>query len=462
MVLDHSKPHQKYFERICAIPHVSYNEKALSDYIVSRARELGYWHHQDELHNVIVRVPASPGYEDSEPLMLQGHMDMVGTKLPDCGHDFDNDPLQLYVEDGVLRARGTTLGADDGVAVAYMLAIMDEREAPHPPLDCVFTVQEEVGCVGARATAESGLIRARRMIGLDAAGEHVTVVGNYCSDKLITDLPLRRAPLAGERVLRLELSGIAPPSFGLEALDERANAVKYLAWLLQNAGGELRLISLCGGTAENAHPLSCTAELAARDADSVRARLTELTDKGLRLELTESAAEEAFDAESTAAALAMIGELPNGTIEHTDEYMLTSNLIGMVETTAEGLRLTGSTRCRSSELNGALLASLRAVADKYGARQSTEVRYRSWDYMASSPLREFFARLVRSEWGREIREEICPGGLEISDYAAAIPGLDAIAIGPLSGDYHVPAEWLDLASFDRVYDILLKMLENLK
>ena len=148
-ILDHEgKKYRKFFEDICSIPHVSYNEKALSDYIVNFAEERGLWHKQDEVWNVIIKKPASPGYEEHEPVMIQGHIDMVGVKLPESDHNFETDPLPIYVEDGFIRSKGTTLGADCGHGISYMLGVLDDNSLKHPPIEALFTVQEEVGIGG--------------------------------------------------------------------------------------------------------------------------------------------------------------------------------------------------------------------------------------------------------------------------------------------------------------------------
>lgn len=184
-VLDQLKPNQKYFEAICDIPHPSTEEKAVSDYVCSVAEKLGLDYEQDKFGNVIVRKPASKGYEDTPVVMLEGHMDMVCVKTPESTHDFSHDPIEIYVDDkGDIRAKDTTLGADDGYGVAYMLAVMEE-DFPHPPLELVFTVQEENGCNGVDAL-DAGKLKSRRMIGLDVMGE--TVEYTSCVSCFTSDL----------------------------------------------------------------------------------------------------------------------------------------------------------------------------------------------------------------------------------------------------------------------------------
>ncbi|MBR2287867.1 MAG: M20/M25/M40 family metallo-hydrolase, partial [Clostridia bacterium] len=234
-VLDPKKPHQRYFEAISAIPRASTKEKAVSDYVVSVAREQGLEVRQDELWNVVVKKPATPGLEHAEPVMLQAHLDMVCVKSPESTHNFDTDPLELYVENGHIRARGTTLGADDGYGVAYLLALMEDDDFPHPPLELVFTSQEENGCWGARGLDMSD-IRARRMIGLDVMEsdrENVCCVSCFCSDKMTLAREVHSVPAEGT-ALRLTVDGIQPIREGAQVHPELYNAIKLTARVLSD------------------------------------------------------------------------------------------------------------------------------------------------------------------------------------------------------------------------------------
>jgi len=268
-----NKPHRKYLEAICAIPRPSCKEKQVSEYIISVAEKLGLDYETDELFNVIVRKPASPGLENSPALMLQAHTDMVCVKAPDKDFCFDTDPLDIYVEDEILRARGTTLGADDGYGVAYLLAAMEE-EFVHPPLELVFTSQEENGCYGAQALNCSHL-KSRRMIGLDVMGqetEYTCTVSCFCSDRLrvIKDCDLISAK--GD-VISLKVSGIQPVHEGVNVHPEIHNAIKILARLLKVAaerGISLNLVSAEGGEAENYNPVTASVVIATGNAEELK------------------------------------------------------------------------------------------------------------------------------------------------------------------------------------------------
>lgn len=226
MLLDQTRLENYYFEQITTIPHVSKNEKQLSDYVVSIAKKLGYEYDQDNLYNVTVIVLASANYENQDAVLLSGHMDMVGTKTGDSLFNFDTDALNLYLEGNILKAYQTTLGADDGIAVAYMLALMSEaKQFNHPRLECVFTVQEEIGCNGSRFVDTSRL-QAKKMIGLDTVGEHQITVGNYCSDRVdfVKDLNWIHQQQTG---YTLTLTGFDASVVTTKKLTYKDNAILY-------------------------------------------------------------------------------------------------------------------------------------------------------------------------------------------------------------------------------------------
>ena len=231
MLLDQTRLENYYFEQITTIPHVSKNEKQLSDYVVSIAKKLGYEYDQDNLYNVIVIVLASANYENQDAVLLSGHMDMVGTKTGDSTFNFDTDALNIYLEGNILKAKETTLGANDGVAVAYMLSLMSEaKQFNHPRLECVFTVQEEIGCNGSRFVDTSRL-QAKKMIGLDTVGEHQITVGNYCSDcvDFVKDLNWIHQQQTG---YMFTLTGFDAPVVTTKKLTYKDNAILYIAhWL---------------------------------------------------------------------------------------------------------------------------------------------------------------------------------------------------------------------------------------
>ena len=251
----------RFFEDISAIPRGSHNEKAISDYLVSFAKERGLWVNQDAANNVIIKKPASAGAENTAPVMLQGHLDMVCEKLAGVEHDFETEGLDLIVEDGVLRANGTTLGGDNGAAVALMMTVLDDDTLRHPPLECVFTVCEEVGLDGAKALDKSQL-DSRTMINLDSEEEGVATVSCAGGMRYALVRPAQREEAHGFPV-SLEIRGLLGGHSGSDIHKERRNGVKLMARVLRHltAGKDCRLMAFDGGSKDNAIPRECSASV---------------------------------------------------------------------------------------------------------------------------------------------------------------------------------------------------------
>ena len=237
-----------YFYEISRIPRGSFHEERIADYIEQFARDRGLWCVRDSLHNLIVKKLGSPGREQEKPLMLQAHTDMVCAKEPWSEHDFTRDPIDIREEDGWMRANGTTLGADDGAGVANILALLDEPDLSHPPLECVFTVQEEDGMGGAKGLDMSGL-ESRRMIGLDGIQEGTTIYSASAvrGCKFWGEFPRDGAPAGA--MYRLRVSGLTSGHGALMIGAERANAIKVSARLLRQLARTcgIRLAGLQGG-----------------------------------------------------------------------------------------------------------------------------------------------------------------------------------------------------------------------
>lgn len=477
-VLDHTKPAQKYFEEISRIPHNSNEEKAISDYIVTFAKAHGLWCHQDELWNVIVKKPASPGYEDAPSVMLQGHMDMVCVKTEESTHDFAKDPLELYVENCILHARGTSLGADDGVGVAYMLAVLEDDSIKHPALECVFTVQEETGMYGAKGI-DGTLLSARRMIGLDAAGETSSFVACYCSDRIEIVKALTFEEVRGQ-ICAFKISGLETINPGECVHQEAGNGIKMMGRLLYRLLSEGIAINLCGlegGIAENHNPRECIASFVCDKALMEKAKtilqqelqlLDNEFDKAghpARLDFTEVPdVKGMLPAKASEEIINLIYLLPNNVFQwsfHLKEMMSVNN-IGLISLDEEKLYILMSTRSRVESSAIQLQKHCEALASVYADTVVVTSRYRPWAYNPDSYMRKLTNRILQQKWGKQLEEMVCCGGLEMAVFADKLPGLDVVMIGPIYMDMHKTSEWLDLESFDRVYEILLLILEELK
>ncbi len=473
------KANQKYFEAICAIPHPSGKEKAISDFVAETGKRFGYKVTQDALWNVVVRIPASPGCEQAPPVMLQAHLDMVCVKTPDSDHVFEKDPLKLYVDgQGHIRARETTLGADDGYGVAYLLAVIEEAETfKHPELELVFTSQEENGCWGAKALDMTG-IRSRRMIGLDvmeSTKENVCCVSCFCSDLLVLRKEMSQIRAAGEG-LKIVVDGIQPIREGAQVHPELYNAIKLSARLLcaaRDEGIRFHLVSMHGGEAENYNPVACETVLVTEDEEAFTAFVgrqlklcaEEIEDgrQATKLTVEKCMTTGYFDEASGSSVLDALLLLPSNTvsIDQRTQEMTSTCCVGTVCLDKRGFEVTMSDRARSDSFRRSILEKVRTVARVTGCTLAAEERYAPWVYRADSFMLKKTADLMERYYGDKMIETVCPGGLEACDFLPKIPDLDIVMFAPIGEKCHSTEEYLDLSSFDRVYDFLKTLLSEL-
>ncbi|MGI6166812.1 MAG: aminoacyl-histidine dipeptidase [Eubacteriales bacterium] len=463
----------RFFEEISAIPRGSKNEAKIADYLEKFAGERGLFCYRDKLHNVLIKAPATAGYEKEPAVLLQGHTDMVCEKNSGTRHDFLYDPLELYIEGDWLRARGTTLGADNGVAVALMLALLDGGEE-HPAIECLFTVQEEIGLIGAGGFDYS-LISARRMINLDSEGEGQAVVG--CAGGCRTDirLPYEPVPATGEAVV-LKLGGLAGGHSGMDIGRGRTNAIKLMGRLLLALRREVdyNIISIDGGLAENAIPRECEAVLAAADASAVEDVATRFAseipaelsreDSGFSLACSRRELPEfMMSAADTKKVAAMLASFSNGVIEMSRnipglvEY---SRNLGIVRTHADKVCFAISMRSSLEARIDVSCDYLSAFAGLCGAEAEHHSRYPGWKFDAVSPLRDKYIEVCRRVLGREPQILTIHAGLECGIIKAAVPDMDIISIGPTIKNIHTPDEALNLPSYERFWQIVTGILEK--
>lgn len=459
-----------YFEELCAIPHGSRDTKRISDYCVNFAKEHGLRYVQDAHNNVVIYKDAAPGYEDHPTVILQGHLDMVCEKDADCDIDFSTDGLRLAHDGQYIYAEGTTLGGDDGIAVAYALAVLASKELKHPPLEAVFTVDEEIGMLGADAM-DMSVLRGRVLLNCDSEDEGILTVSCAGGATSALTLPIGRAMCLG-KVLRVGVKGLTGGHSGVEINKGRANANKVLAQTLR--GLPLRLISIDGGSKDNAIPRASEAYLVSEDPklptmlkerwDAVRAALPtgETT--------VEFYCEEAqsdllpMDWESSAYALELLNELPNGVQAMSADIeglVQTSLNLGILETRADDVRMTFSVRSSVNAEKTALIETLRKLGARFGARYDESGEYPAWEYRKESRLRDVMVRTFRELYGREPVVEAIHAGLECGIFSDRLPGLDAVSFGPQMHDIHTSRERLDIASTERTWEYLVKILEAL-
>lgn len=469
----------QYFEDISAIPRGSGNEKGISDFLVAFARERGLDVYQDEVYNVIIRKPASAGAEDAAPVMMQGHIDMVCDKLAGVEHDFERDGLELVVEDGVLTANGTTLGADNGIAVALMMTVLDDDTLVHPALECVFTTDEETGLVGAE-TLDKSQISARIMINLDSEEEGVATVS--CAGGVTVTLT---RGLALERVdgslLTVAISGLLGGHSGSDIHLERGNANLLMARIVEQVlrGTDARLVSFDGGSKDNAITRECTARLVLADAaDAQRAAgiahavaqdiaaELEVFDPSFAcaVEVADGASADAMSTEDAWALVRTIRLAPNGVLRRNvaaDGFVEVSSNLGVVATEGASVRMLLAPRSSIASLQEEIKDRIQTLADAFGFSASFDNEYPGWSYTEHSHVREVFQASYCELFGEELKIESIHAGLECGLFTEALPGLDAIAVGPTLADVHTPDEHMPLDSAERFYRLLVDVLARL-
>lgn len=477
-VLDHLEPNSvfRFFEELCAIPHGSRNTGAVSDWCVAFARARGLEYYRDGADNVIIIRESTPGYEDAAPVILQGHLDMVCEREPGCGKDMAREGLELAVDGDFIYAKGTTLGGDDGIAVAMALAILDDASIPHPRLEVVLTTDEEIGMLGAAALDASPL-RGRQLINLDSEEEGVFTVS--CAGGSLTRcaLPVRRELFPGA-ALRLRVSGLAGGHSGTEIHRGRANADLLLGRLLRamSAVTELRLVSADGGLKDNAIPVAAEAVVAVSDADRAKDAAAALaaalegeyrtTDPVLSVEiLPAETAETPMDAASTRRALCLLACAPNGVQEMSHDIpglVQTSLNLGILETTETELSAAFCVRSSVASQKELLHDRLRCLTEQLGGTVDITGDYPAWEYRRDSVLRERMVEAFREQYGRAPRIEAIHAGVECGLLCGKLPGLDCVSIGPDLTEIHTPRERMSISSVQRVWAFVLEVLRRSK
>ena len=464
----------EYFEDISAIPRGSGNEAGIAAYLCAFAEKTGLEYHTDALHNVLIRKPASPGFEAHPPVILQGHTDMVCEKNADVAHDFLRDGLRLRVDGGWLSAEGTTLGGDDGAAVAMMLAILGDEKAEHPALECVFTVQEETGMDGA-VGFDWSLVRGRTMINLDSETPGVATVS--CAGGATGSIRFSaEAQPVGGRALRVSVTGLAGGHSGADIHLGRANAILTLCRILSETAEKtpLRLGSLNGGNKSNAIPRECDAVIAVEDAAEARAQIAAAAervrnelcaaDAGFSVKTEEAPAEEALSAEDTRRILAFASLVPNGVQSRTPdvpELVESSSSLGIVRTEAGETVFTVMPRSSAESRLDLIIRKISLLAGLLGAQADFVDRYPGWEYAPASRVRDVYLAAYRETTGTEARVEAIHAGLECGVIGQKLGGMDAVSIGPDLRDIHTPDERMQLDSFAETFALVKRMLAML-
>ena len=480
-VLEHLEPKAvfHFFEDLTRIPHGSRNTKAISDYCAAFARARGLWVYQDELNNVIIKKPASAGYEAAPAVILQGHLDMVAEKTPESPIDMTKDALALRVEGDYVSADGTTLGGDDGIAIAMALAAMDDKTLRHPRIEAVFTVDEEVGMDGAFALDCSDL-KGKKLLNLDSEEEGVFTVSCAGGVRLDCTLELKQESAADMTGYRVTISGLKGGHSGMNIKDGRGNANCLMARTLYSAMERcpsLRVSDLTGGQFDNVICLRNDAlvALSAADAPAFEAFIKEfdatlkneyaVTDGGISLVCEKADVPAAFSAADTSRLLHVLLALPQGVQEMSADFpglVQTSLNLGVMRTDEHGVKCSFSVRSCIASQKDMLIQRVKAIVEFGGGTVGERSNYPGWQYDRDSALRKEIEAVYRDLTGRDGKIEATHGGLECGLLIEKIPGLDAVSMGPELHDVHSVNERLNVASTARVYELVCEVLKRSK
>ena len=468
-----------YFEQIAAIPHGSRNTKAISDFLVNFAKEHNLVWYQDENNNVVIVKEASAGYEAAEPIIIQGHMDMVCEKEKGVDIDFEKDGLKLYIDGDFLKAEGTTLGGDDGIAVAYALALLDSQEIAHPKLEVVITVDEEIGMLGADAI-DLSMLTGHTMLNIDSDVEGSFLTGCAGGMAVNVTLPIKRVMQSGEKVA-LTITGLEGGHSGSEIDKEHGNANILMGRLLRALFEEtpFGIISLAGGLKDNAIPRECVTELLVPQenvnlvkeiADKLDIELKKefmTADPSVCIEFEDLGKKEEsiLDFGSVSRVIFYLRSVPNG-VQHMSQVMHgmveTSLNLGIMELKEDALHTVTSIRSSVGTRKADLLDRVTAIVELLGGEVEVEGDYPAWEYKQDSSLRPQIAKVYKQLYGKDPVFETIHAGLECGLLSEKIKNLDCVSFGPDNFDIHTPKERLSISSTGRVWDFIVEFLRQAK
>ena len=485
-VLSSLEPHKvfEYFEEICSIPHGSSNTKKISDYLVTFAREHDLRYIKDQSNNVIIFKDGTPGYEASAPVMLQGHMDMVCEKGKDCNIDFERDGLELVLKDGIISANGTTLGGDDGIAVAYALAILDSSDIPHPPLEAVFTVDEEIGMLGA-AAIDCSPLKSKIMLNLDSEDEGYLLVSCAGAVTAASHIPVSFIPAADKTLMSINISGLLGGHSGVEIDKNRANANILFGRILYTLNRKLsfNLVSIEGGLKDNAIVKTAVAVIAVNESDiqTVKDCVSHMEDLfkheyvvsdpdiKVAAEITDSSSEAAandmMDNISTNRVIAALVNMPYGIqgMSSNIKGLVESSLnLGILKTTDTEVVLSYCVRSSIASRKQEMLDKITSLTELLSGYVTLTGDYPAWEYRQDSPLRDLMKDIFTEQYGREPVIQALHAGVECGLFAGKIPDLDCVSFGPDMKDIHTTNESMDVESVKRTWEYTLEILKRLK
>lgn len=470
----------EYFDKVSSIPRATFDEERIAEYICDFARERGFFFIRDEYNNVFVRMPASHGREGEEAILLQGHTDMVCEKNAGVEHDFSTDGIELYESEGFIIAKGTTLGADNGTAVAIMLYILDGAEgniASHPTIECLFTAAEEKGLVGAGAFDYS-VVTATRMINMDSADESEIIVG--CAGGQRSELIMEASAVeTADGAFRISIKGLFGGHSGEDINKGRANANKLMGRALNiiSQSFDIRLSTVYGGSKDNAIPRECESVFASNASFEALASLCADIERDIRDELVSDDSEFALTLEPCEGSCAVFGKedskklifllctVADGVFKYCEGLsgiVEFSRNLGVCEIDANLGKAMLVFMARSSKDSqiAASSAELSAYADMLGMTHVLSNSYSGWDGSPTSPLCLLYSDTYKELFGEACRVNVIHAGLECGVIKKLCPKLDIISCGAVVLDLHSPDEALNIASFERFFTVIKTVIEK--
>lgn len=475
MVLEGLKPEKVfyYFEEISKIPRGSGNEKQVSDYLLNLSNEKGWEVIQDEALNIIIKKLASVGYENAPTVMLQGHMDMVCEKNEGVQHDFEKDPIKLRIKDECIYAVNTTLGADNGIAVAYALAVLDS-DIEHPALEVLITTDEEKGMTGAEKV-DGSIFKSKYLLNMDSEEEGSFTSGCAGGAEIVFKIPVDRQENL-KKSYKLCVKGLFGGHSGADIHLERANANKIIGRILYDLADDIDLISINGGSKPNAIPRESCALICAENIENVKNKIKNwdsilknefaFTDSGVNVFLVDTD-DKAYPLKKEIfnKITSLINLIHNGVLSKSTEIdlVISSNNMGIITTGDDYILINNHPRSSvMSLLTHDFIPQMKLIGDLLNVECEIGHFYPGWEYVKNSPLRDLCIDTYSKMYGKQPLVGAIHAGLECGLLMEKIKGLDAISFGPDTWDVHTPNEHISIKSIENTFYLLCEILRNIK
>lgn len=466
----------KIFSEISEIPRGSGNRVKIADYCENFARNLKLKYVRDNENNVVIFKAATNGCENAEPIILQGHLDIVCQCEDSKKIDFLTEGLTIYRDGDFIKADGTTLGADNGIAVAYILAILSANDITHPPIEAVFTADEEIGLLGANAL-DTSVLKAKKMINLDSETDDVLTVSCAGGQDVVLKIPVNRKQAYGSK-LTLSIKGLMGGHSGVEIDKGRINANVLMGKILSFIDNdcEFDILSVNGGKKPNAIPNGCVAQICTNNPKLILKQVDiayssldlykiKETEPDFQIDIKEENRNEpeCFDTQAKNNLLYLLINVPDGVIKMSEEIeglVETSLNLGILSTENNAVAFHYALRSNKENRLHELTGTVLAVANKIGAISDVSGFYPPWEYKADSPIRELYKKCYKQAFGKEIKVEAIHAGLECAVFSSTIKDLDCISVGPNMQHVHTPNEKLSISSAVRTFELILKVLKE--